>query len=284
MSETGGGVARYGIIGWPVAHSRSPLIHNYWLQMRDTQAVYETVPIDPAVNFRAALEDMAHDGFAGANVTLPHKENAFAAMDDLSDTARRLGAVNTIDFAGGQLTGHNTDGGGFIAGLDAVGGDWRKASAAVLGAGGAARAILAALADAGVTDIRLSNRNRQRAESLAPLAGDAAQVTIYDWEARNEMLDGAGLLVNTTSLGMKDQPQLDIALSGLAASALVSDIVYTPLDTPLLAAARESGFKPVDGLGMLLHQAALASEIWFGERPPVTEELRQSVLADLGEI
>lgn len=274
---------RYGIIGWPVAHSRSPLIHNHWLAAQGDKAVYETVPIDPQLDFRAALEDMAQNGFAGANVTIPHKENAFAAMDTLSETAQRLGAVNTISFAKGRLSGHNTDGGGFVAGLDAVGTDWRQRPVALVGAGGAARAIVAALADEGARDIRLCNRNRARAESLVALAGTGGRVTIYDWAARQDMLAGAGLLVNTTSLGMKGQPALDINLDGLAASALVSDIVYTPLETPLLAAARQNGLRAVDGLGMLLHQAALAFEVWFGTRPEVTQALRQLVLADLEE-
>ena len=211
------------------------------------------------------------------------KKTLFAAMDTLSETAQRLGAVNTISFAKGRLSGHNTDGGGFIAGLDAVGTDWRQRPVALVGAGGAARAIVAALADEGARDIRLCNRNRARAESLVALAGTGGRVTIYDWAARQDMLADAGLLVNTTSLGMKGQPALDINLDGLAASALVSDIVYTPLETPLLAAARQNGLRAVDGLGMLLHQAALAFEVWFGTRPEVTQALRQLVLADLEE-
>ena len=167
---------RYGIIGWPVAHSRSPLIHNHWLAEQGREAVYETVSIDPQLDFRAALEDMAQNGFAGANVTIPHKENAFAAMDSLSETARRLGAVNTISFAEGRLSGHNTDGGGFVAGLDAFGTDWRQQPVALVGAGGAARAIVAALADAGARDIRLCNRNRRapKALSLWPAQADAS--------------------------------------------------------------------------------------------------------------
>ena len=283
--------ARLAIIGWPVSHSRSPLIHNYWLAAHDINARYEPYAIEPPAveqtdklknDFRAALLDMADEGFIGANVTVPHKEAAFAAMDGVSATAHALGAVNTIRFQDGRLLGDNTDGDGFVAGLGMApeNTDWQNRPALVLGAGGAARAIIAALARAHVPEIRLVNRTRDKAEALAGLA-DA--VRIADWDARAAMAEGCGLLVNTTSLGMAGQPPLDMALHGLQKNALVSDIVYAPLHTPLLRAAQAGGFICVDGLGMLLNQAALSFEIWTGARPAITPELRALLLADLNE-
>lgn len=274
-------VQKAGVIGWPVAHSRSPLIHNHWMAQHKIDAVYDLCPIDPAVDFRLALEGLARQGYVGANVTIPHKENAFRAMDSLSPAAQKLGAVNTISFADGHMHGDNTDGAGFIASLDeaATEPDWRHRPALILGAGGAARAIVAGLADAGVQDIRLTNRTKQKAEALADLAPDIIRVDA--WQARTKLAEGCGLLVNTTSLGMAGAAALDMPLHGLAAGALVSDIVYTPLETPLLAAAREAGLTAVDGLGMLMHQAALAFAIWFGVQPEINAGLRNLVLADL---
>ena len=270
-----------GVIGWPIAHSRSPLIHNHWMARYHIDAIYDVCPIDPATDFRAALEGLANEGYVGANVTIPHKENAFAAMDDLSPQAAKLGAVNVIAFKDGRMIGHNTDGAGFIASLDAYGTRWRDTPALVLGAGGAARAIIAALAGAGVPEIRLTNRTRTRAEALAGLAPDI--VRIDDWAARDALAQGCGLLVNTTSLGATGAPALDISLEGLRADALVTDIVYTPLQTELLARAAIAGLVAVDGLGMLMHQAALSFDIWFGLRPTVDEDLRARLIADLEE-
>ena len=290
---------KLAIIGWPVSHSRSPLIHNHWLAAHQINAVYTAYPIDPNDDFKARLKDMAAEGFIGANVTIPHKEAAFAAMDEVSPAAQKLGAVNTISFRDGVLYGANTDGDGFLAGLDdAVKvapeamqdgsqgaakeiANWRKSPALVLGAGGAARAIIAALGRAGLSDIRLVNRTREKAEALCGLADG---LSIGDWQDRHKSADGCGVLVNTTSLGMDGQPPLDMSLSGLSAKALVSDIVYTPLITPLLSAAQASGHIGVDGLGMLMHQAALSFEIWFGEKPAVDKTLRDLLLADLGAV
>lgn len=271
---------KLAIIGWPVNHSRSPLIHNHWLSAQGVAGEYEPYAIDPKDDFRAALAAMAANGFVGANVTIPHKQTAFAAMDVLSDSARALGAVNTISMKQGRFIGDNTDGEGFLASLDAAapGHDWRQRPVLVLGAGGAARAIIAALGRAGVPDIRLTNRTRDKADALAGLADN---LTIGDWQKREALAAACGLLVNTTSLGMQGQPPLDMALSGLARGALVSDIVYTPLQTLLLAAAEQQGFIAVDGLGMLMQQAALSFEIWTGIRPEVNDDLRDVLVADL---
>ncbi len=278
---------KLAIIGWPVTHSRSPLIHNHWLAAHKINAHYGRYPIDPKDDFKARLQAMAADGFIGANVTIPHKEAAFAAMDAVSSAAQKLGAVNTISFRDGALYGANTDGDGFLAGLDDAQdavkevADWRKKPALVLGAGGAARAIIAALGRAGLSDIRLVNRTREKAEALSGLVDC---LSIGDWQDRERLADGCGLLVNTTSLGMQAQPPLDMALDGLQPKAMVSDIVYTPLITPLLSAAKAGGHIGVDGLGMLMHQAALSFEIWFGTKPPVDKTLRDLLLADLNAV
>ena len=276
---------KLAIIGWPVAQSRSPLIHNHWLVARGEEGVYQTYPIDPQDDFRQALQHMAASGFVGANVTAPHKEAAFAAMDVLSAAAQTLGAVNTISFQSGQMVGTNTDGAGFIASLDeaAQATGWRARPALVLGAGGAARAIVAALGQAGVTDIRLVNRTRAKAEALLGLAEN---MQIEDWHACLDMADGCGLMVNTTSLGMVGKPPLALpegVFTALSPEALVCDIVYAPLETPLLKAAREAGHVGVDGLGMLLHQAALSFEIWRGTRPQIDTALRDKLIADLAQ-
>ena len=277
---------KLAIIGWPVSHSRSPLIHNYWLTSQGLPPLYEAYPIDPKDDFRVALRGMADAGFVGANVTVPHKEAAFAAMDALSPAAQTLGAANTISFENGRLQGDNTDGDGFLAGLDAAcqrgaaDGNWQSAPALILGAGGAARAIINALGRAGIDDIRLVNRTRDKGEALLGLAPN---ITIGDWQDRAALADGCGLLVNTTSLGMTGQPPLEMPLDVLKSGALVSDIVYTPLHTPLLRAAQASGYIAVDGLGMLLHQAALSFEIWTGMRPHIDDKLRALLATDLAE-
>lgn len=270
-----------GIIGWPVTHSRSPLIHNGWMSEYGIDGVYEHCPIDPQDDFRAALGGLAAAGFVGANVTIPHKEAAFRAMDELSPAAQKLGAVNTISFQRGLFVGANTDGDGFIASLEeaAPDNDWREKPALVLGAGGAARAVVVALAAAGVRDIRVTNRTRARAEDMVALAD--GRLGVAAWAARADAAEGCGLLVNTTSLGMSGAPPLDMPLDGLAPKALVSDIVYAPLQTDLLHRAAAQGFQPVDGLGMLMHQAALSFDIWFGVRPQVGKDLRARLVADL---
>ncbi len=289
-------VPRAGIIGWPVDHSRSPLIHNAWLRQLDIGGYYDHCPIAPEADFRAALEAMARRGFIGANVTIPHKETAFQAMDYCDASARHLRAVNTICFRGGEIIGSNTDGAGFIASLTIAAEiaeettnkvankniGWADKPVLVLGAGGAARAIVAALAEHGVPEIRLANRTRSKAEALSHLA-PVGHIRIVDWVTRAPAGKDCGLLVNASSLGMRGHPPLDMPLDTLAPQALVSDIVYAPLQTPLLRAARAAGLWPVDGLGMLMHQAALSFQQWFGILPPVDNVLRHRLLADLEE-
>ena len=281
--------ARYGVIGWPVAHSRSPLIHNYWLQEAGIDAVYEAVAVPPEADFRAKLEELRDQGFAGVNVTIPHKEAAFAAVDTKDAAAARLGAVNTIALAGDTISGHNTDGRGFIDSLSTTR-DWASGPALVLGAGGAARAIVGALLDAGISDIRVSNRTRARAEAVAALADtpdNSGAVRVFDWDARAQAGENATLLVNTTSLGMQGALPLDMPLDTLATTqtvkATVADIVYVPLQTDLLARAAQRGLTPVNGLGMLVHQAAHAFDLWFGQRPYFDSVLRDRLIRDLGE-
>ena len=277
--------ARYGVVGWPVAHSRSPLIHNYWLQAAGIDAVYEAVAVPPEADFRAKLEELRGQGFAGVNVTIPHKEAAYAAVDTHDEAAAHLGAVNTILLTGGKISGHNTDGRGFIDSLSPSG-DWASGPALVLGAGGAARAIVGALLAAGLSDIRVSNRTRARAEAVAALADtseNSGVVRVFDWAARAQAAENATLLVNTTSLGMQGAPALDMSLDTLAAKATVADIVYVPLETDLLARARSQGHMPVNGLGMLVHQAAHAFDLWFGQHPAFDNVLRDRLHRDLGE-
>lgn len=280
MSEAG---TKLGVIGWPISHSRSPLIHNHWLNALSLSGAYGLVPIDPAEDFRSALERLAAQGYRGANVTLPHKENAFEAMDDVSEAAQKLGAVNTISFEGGKMRGANTDGGGYLASLAAAAPDhdWRRRPALVIGAGGAARAICVALAGAGVKEIRLVNRTQTRAEALVPLAPEA--IVVGAWETRATWAKGCGLIVNTTGLGMSGQPDLDMPLDAADDTALVSDIVYTPLETAFMRSAKARGLLTVGGLGMLVHQAALAFEIWFGQKPPLDAALTQKLVADIEE-
>ncbi|MEQ8667270.1 MAG: shikimate dehydrogenase [Rhodospirillales bacterium] len=271
-----------GVIGWPVAHSLSPRLHGYWLSTLSVDGMYVPMAVQPG-DLAAVLRTLPKMGFRGVNLTVPHKEAALGAVDEVGATARRLGAANTIVVDDdGRLHASNTDGFGFIENLrqSAPGLDLRAAPAVVIGAGGAARAIVAALSDAGCPDIRLVNRTRDRAEALAGDLG--GPIEIVDWPARADCLCDAGLLVNTTSLGMIGQPPLDLSLDKLDPGTLVTDIVYAPLETGLLVAARARGNPVVDGLGMLLHQARPGFEAWFGVRPEVTDELRHHVLAGLG--
>ena len=268
-----------GIIGWPVAHSRSPRLHGYWLERYGIDGTYLPLPVPPS-KVGEALAALPLLGFAGVNVTLPHKPAALAAMDRVDAQAKRIGAVNTVVVVDGALVGSNSDAFGFIASLDADAPDWRRdRPAVVLGAGGAARAVIAGLQDSGVAEIRLCNRTGARAEALAGELGDG--VVVVAWDERDEALAGAGLLVNTTTLGMDDKPALAIALDALDRGAVVTDIVYVPLKTELLRRAGERGLKTVDGLGMLLHQARPGFAAWFGREPEVDEDLRRFVLADL---
>ncbi|HEV2550405.1 MAG TPA: shikimate dehydrogenase [Stellaceae bacterium] len=272
---------RAGVMGWPVEHSRSPTLHGFWLKHYGIAGEYVTLPVPPGELARA-LRALPREGFAGCNLTLPHKEAALAIIDHIDPSARRIGAVNTIVVGADQsLEGRNTDAFGFIENLRAGAPEWRaeRGAAVVLGAGGAARAVVAALLDAGVPDLRLLNRHRARAESLAAALG--GKIRVLDWEARAGALAGAALLVNTTSLGMHGAPALDLPLDALDPAAVVNDIVYVPLETPLLAAARRRGNTVVDGLGMLLHQARPAFAAWFGVMPEVTQALRRTVEATL---
>ena len=268
-----------GIMGWPVAHSLSPRLHGFWLNEYGIDGAYVPLPVRPE-RLSAALEALPDLGFSGCNLTVPHKEAALAVLDEVDPQARRIGAVNTVRVrADGSLHGWNTDVEGYAQSLGAALPGWSLAgrSAAVIGAGGAARAVIAALIEMGAAEIRLVNRTPGRAEELARMLG--GPIRIEPWERRSRALEGAGLLVNTTTLGMSGQPQLEIDLGPLPREAVVSDIVYAPLETPLLAAARARGHPAVDGLGMLLHQAVPGFEAWFGRRPEVTPALRQFVLA-----
>lgn len=266
-----------GVMGWPVAHSRSPRLHNYWLDSYGIDGAYVPLAVAPET-FERALRALPDLGFAGANVTVPHKEAAFKSVDECDPIARRVGAVNTIIVTGdGTLTGSNTDAYGFSESLRTRAPGWRgdAGPAVVLGAGGASRAIIAALQDAGAPEIRLVNRTQERAEKVAAEFGPP--VTPVAWMERAEALAGAALLVNTTTLGMDGQPPLELALDDLPAGAVVNDIVYDPLTTPLLAAAAARGNTTVDGLEMLLHQARPGFEAWFGRPPKVTDALRAFV-------
>jgi shikimate dehydrogenase len=271
---------RAGVIGWPVSHSRSPLIHGYWLQRYGIDGTYERHPVEPdnVANFLSTLRDR---GFAGCNVTLPHKEAAFAAASETRPAARAAGAANTLWFEAGRLVADNTDSAGFMNSLAAalpalqLGG----ATVSVLGAGGAARGIVFALLERGVGEVRIFNRTRDRAEAVAATFGP--RVKPHDWSDRVDRSRDTSLLVNTTSLGMKGAGSLDLDVSALDSNCVVADIVYAPLETPLLAAARARGLVAVDGLGMLLYQAVPGFENWFGVRPEVTAELRTLIERDI---
>lgn len=268
-----------GVMGWPVSHSRSPRLHGFWLDRYQIDGAYVPLAVPPE-KISEALRALSSLGFKGCNVTIPHKEAAFEAVDRLTGRAKKIGAVNTVmvDENGG-LTGDNTDGYGFIENLKAGAAGWRtEKPAAVLGAGGAARGVLVALQDAGVKNILLTNRTKQRAEALA---ADLGGIEVVDWSERSDCLEDVGLLVNTTSLGMSGQAPLDMTLSGLNAEAVVTDIVYSPLKTDLLLKAEQRGNTVVDGLGMLLHQARPGFAAWFGVEPEVDDALRSFVLEDL---
>jgi len=270
-----------GVMGWPIGHSRSPKIHNHWLKLQGIEGAYVPLAIEPG-KLGAALRALPALGFSGVNLTIPHKEAALKLVDVVEPGAARIGAINCVVVEpDGQLTGKNYDGFGFIHSLRAGAPGWRAeaAPAVVIGAGGGARAIVAGLVDAGATEIRVFNRKLERAQALAKDFG--AAVDAYDWEDRGAGLEGAGLLVNTTSQGMIGQPPLDIDLALLSSSAVVTDIVYAPLETPLLAAARRAGLVTVDGLGMLLHQARPAFRDWFGVMPEATPALRDLIAATL---
>ncbi|MBT3810040.1 MAG: shikimate dehydrogenase [Rhodospirillaceae bacterium] len=279
------GKLKAGVMGWPVAHSLSPALHGHWLARYGIAGRYDAIPVRPE-DLQAALAGLHEQGFRGVNLTVPHKEAALGFVDAIDDTARRIGAVNTIILGDdGSLSATNTDAYGLIENIRALAAAalasrFNDRPAVILGAGGAARAAVVGLADAGVADIRIVNRTVARAEALAALAdGSGASVSAQGWGAAAEVLADAGLLINTSTLGMAGQPPLELDLARLPSDAVVNDIVYAPLETDLLAAARARGNIVVDGLGMLLHQARAGFRAWFGVDPAVDEELRTAVLA-----
>jgi shikimate dehydrogenase len=266
------------VIAWPAGHSRSPLIHNYWIKQHKLDAEYrrEAVPPD---KFAAFVENLRANGYIGANITVPHKEVALA-MSEPDDRARAVGAANTLWHDGDTLRSTNTDVEGFLANLDVAAPGWDRGleTAVVLGAGGGARAVVFALLQREVGRVYVINRTRERAQALKKKFG--ARVHLAGWNETTGLLGGAGILVNTTTLGMVGQPPLEINLR-CPASLVVADLVYAPLETGLLASARARGLRTADGLGMLLHQAVRGFQLWFGVRPEVTPELRAMVEADL---
>ncbi|WP_434054579.1 MAG: shikimate dehydrogenase [Roseibium sp.] len=277
-------VRKAAITGHPVSHSRSPLIHGYWLEKHGLEGEYGRVDVLPE-NAEHFYGNFADSGLIGANVTVPFKEIAAKSCDWLDDAASAMGAANTLwlDEAG-RLCGANTDGLGFLGNLDQLSPDWDETpgTAVVLGAGGAARAIVWALLSRKYTTVHIVNRTREKAEKISNEFGNGT--VAHGWENLGTTLAQADVLVNTTSLGMTGKPPLEIDLKNLPATALVNDIVYSPLETDLLKQAAARGNPTVDGIGMLLHQAVPAFERWFGERPVVTDELRTLALKDLGVI
>jgi shikimate dehydrogenase len=266
-------------MGWPVAHSRSPIIHNHWIAEHGLRGSYVLLPVAPE-NLEQALRALPVLGFSGCNLTIPHKVAALDIVDRVDTLAQRIGAINCIVVeADGSLSGRNTDAFGYIQSLLDAKPDWQANAgpALVLGAGGAARAVVAGLLDSGVPAIRLTNRSPEKTHELVEAFGP--RVVAVDWAERHAAVDGAALLVNTTNLGMQGQPALDLDLSALGPQTLVSDVIYVPLETPLLAAAKSRGNATVNGLGMLLNQARPAFEAWFGVMPTISGTLLDKVHA-----
>ncbi|MFN3274751.1 MAG: shikimate dehydrogenase [Paracoccus sp. (in: a-proteobacteria)] len=267
-----------GVIGMPVAHSRSPRLHGHWLARYGLAGHYVPMPVQPE-HLAEVLRILPRAGFVGINVTIPHKEAVLTLADTVTDRAALIGAANTLIFRpDGKIHADNTDGYGFIANLRQNAPDWQPDAgpAVVIGAGGAARAVVASLLDSGVRELRITNRTRLRAEQIKAEFG--ARLVVYEWAQVGNMLEGAATVVNATSLGMLGKQPLRVPLDALSPQALVTDLVYTPLMTPLLIEAQARGCRIVDGLGMLLHQAAPGFERWFGHRPEIDEETRRVVL------
>lgn len=268
------------VIGWPISHSRSPLIHGYWLKQHGIDGSYTRQPVEPS-----ALPDfiggLAKAGYAGCNVTIPHKEAVFSLVTRADESTDRLGAVNTVFHRDGKILGTNTDGEGFINSLKqgAPGISLANKRAVVIGAGGASLAVVNAILGQGATEVVVANRTRDKAEQLRRRFG--SRVVPVEWSKAADQLGETSLLVNTSSLGMKGQPELDLDLSRLSADAVVTDIVYTPLRTKLLNEAASRGNIVVEGLGMLLHQAVRGFSLWFGVMPEVTRELHDLVARDI---
>jgi len=269
-----------GVMGWPVAHTRSPAIHNHWIAQYGLKGAYVQLPVMPE-QLEAAVRGLPALGFAGCNVTVPHKVNIMRLVDELHPSAQRIGAINTIVVSPeGRLSGMNNDGVGYIQSLRDRDPAWRadRGPVLVLGAGGAARAIVASLLDEGAPEVRLANRTPERAQVLAQALGDP-RIQLVNWQDRNEAMAGVQLLVNTTTQGMHGQTELEVRLDALPAQAWVSDAIYIPLETPLLSAARQRGHVTVNGLGMLLNQARPAFHAWFGVMPEITPALLRDVMA-----
>ena len=260
------------VIGDPISHSRSPRLHGHWLQRYGLPGQY--LPLHVRANdLRHVLDLLPRIGFVGMNVTLPHKETVLALVDQVTPLARRIGSANTLTFHGGRVEADNTDAYGFTWNILDQYPDWKPRRVGLVGAGGASRAVIVALQDRGATEIRITNRSPGRAEALAEEFG----LKTIPWDSRAQMLDSCDTLINATSLGMTGQPALELPLDRLPSDALVTDLIYTPLETPLLAAARQRGNPTVDGLGMLLHQAVPGFARWFGRKPEVDAELRRAV-------
>lgn len=269
-----------GVIGWPIAHSRSPKLHSYWLKTYGIKGHYIPMEVGQA-DLAEVIRTLPKAGFVGCNVTIPHKESVLALADTVTDRAALIGAANTLIFRrDGRIYADNTDGYGFIANLRQNAPQWRPGAgaAAVIGAGGAARAVIASLLEVGVPEIRLANRTKARAEALRMEFG--AKVVVHDWVQAGNMLEDAATVVNTTSLGMIGKPDFRIPLDALSSKAVVTDLVYAPLKTRLLIEAETAGCTVVDGLGMLLHQAVPGFERWFGHKPEVDQATRDAVLAE----
>lgn len=271
-------IKKAAVIGWPIEHSKSPLIHGYWIDQFGFSGSYERVALHPD-EFEVGIHDLVNSGYQGCNVTIPHKEAALAMADSISEAAKAIGAANTLVFKAGKIHADNTDGVGFISNLKQNAPDWDASSdpALVLGAGGAARAIIYALLQEGTPKVFVANRTSAKAEILAEFFGE--NVIAIAMEEIPSVLKQTNTLVNTTSLGMVGQPSLEIDISAMPITGLVTDIVYNPLKTELLEQADALGIKTVDGLGMLLHQAVPGFEAWFGLRPKVDDTLRKIVLA-----
>lgn len=268
-----------GVIGWPITQSRSPLIHNSWLKAHGIDGTYEKYAVEPK-NLKSFINNLKENDLTGVNVTIPHKETVMALADIITDEAKAIGAANTLWFEGEKLIAGNTDSFGFITHLKTSAPTWQSNKPAlVLGAGGGSRAILYALLEAGVPKIKLSNRTSERAEKLATEFGE--KISVVPWEQKQDAMSDCALLVNSTSLGMSGKPPLDLKIDQLSNEAICYDIVYVPLETELLKAARLRGLQAIDGLGMLLHQAVLGFEKWFGTRPTVNDELYQLIIDDL---
>lgn len=278
-TKSPGKIPLAGVIGSPIAHSKSPQLHGYWLKKYGIKGFY--IPLDiAAADLRDVLKTLPKAGFVGVNVTIPHKEAALEIADDVTERASLIGAANTLTFQeDGGIHADNTDGYGFIENLKSGAQSWNptQGAAAIIGAGGAARAVIVSLLKAGVPEILLSNRTRARADQLQSDFGD--QIKVIEWQEADGMFEKASLVVNTSSLGMVGKQPMELSLEGLRNSTVVTDLVYTPMKTRLLEVAEDRGCFTVDGLGMLLHQGVPGFERWFGSRPEVDDDLRAAVLA-----